>query len=304
MAKKTLVMRVCDLHTGNVEADKTVTMSWNGRSYDSISATSTSPSSTPPSASGRAGHGHRHEPRVAPAKQWPRSGPPVQQSGRPASVVGRRQQRPDPSVGAERWLPSQHSRSDPRRGSRSISGCQQVTSTPLVESARVTTRSVGGRGRSPTGCPGTRSSTSESRSGVNGLPASAEIGSVTMQTWSLPSSSRVVRRTTIRFGQRARIGTPSAPVSQSHRLNLSTSSPVSVPKARQVAVAVIKEVHREVFRQQGHPAGVVGLREPHRVTRRAGCCTATGSRPGSLPARRRRRRSPPSSAHPAGSSTS
>ena len=33
MAKKTVVMRVCDLHTGNVAASKTVTMSWNGRSY-------------------------------------------------------------------------------------------------------------------------------------------------------------------------------------------------------------------------------------------------------------------------------
>jgi hypothetical protein len=33
MAKKTVVMRVCDLHRGNVEAVKTVTMSWNRRTY-------------------------------------------------------------------------------------------------------------------------------------------------------------------------------------------------------------------------------------------------------------------------------
>jgi hypothetical protein len=33
MAKKTVVMRVCDLHRGNVEAVKTVTMSWARRTY-------------------------------------------------------------------------------------------------------------------------------------------------------------------------------------------------------------------------------------------------------------------------------
>lgn len=33
MAKKTVVMRVCDLHRGDVGAVKTVQMSWNGHNY-------------------------------------------------------------------------------------------------------------------------------------------------------------------------------------------------------------------------------------------------------------------------------